>query len=756
MTKKLSFFLFILLSVFCMEAQNYSDFWTGYFSYTTVIDLSEGGEVVFAASQNSVFSYDLTANEIKTYSTIEGLAGETITTVHYSPSTRILFIGYFSGLIDLIKPDGTVSTLVAIRDKPVILPSEKTINNFYENGDILYIATGFGISLFDLSKLEFDDSYFIGDNGARLPILQTTIFEEYIYAASPTGGLRRALASAENLIDFKNWETVDAQGWLGVEASETALLGIKSNKTLQRFDGNSFTSLETFSETPKKIKLSGKNLVLTFQKEIAIYNTEGVLRSKIGELPQYPDVYNAALTLDGQVYLGTGQNGLLISSLNSPDEVLKVVPNGPLRNDPFTIEATPGELWVAYGDYSDAFNPYPLKQRGISKLNKDGWLNIPFSELLGANNITNITINPENSSQVFMSSYNSGLLEIVDNVAVQLYDESNSGLSDIPVNPTDVRINGADFDRQGNLWMTNSLVKNGLAIKTGNAIQGISVEEVLPDFDQVNGYTQVVVDKLGSVYFGSSNRGLIGYDPDSNTFARLNVERSNLPSNIIFSLAIDANGSLWIGTSAGLRILSNPSQMFDNPEVQTRPIIIEENGIAVELLSEQVIRAIAIDGNNNKWIGTVSSGAFNFSANGQETLQQFSTRNSPLPSNNIQDITIDEASGEVFFATPLGLVSFRGNAVAAQENLEKARVFPNPVRPGFNTNVTIDGLTENANVKITDLNGNLVYEEVSKGGSILWDTTAFGKYRVASGVYFILITGEDALETKIVKLMIIR
>ncbi|MDP5043629.1 MAG: T9SS type A sorting domain-containing protein, partial [Leeuwenhoekiella sp.] len=134
----------------------------------------------------------------------------------------------------------------------------------------------------------------------------------------------------------------------------------------------------------------------------------------------------------------------------------------------------------------------------------------------------------------------------------------------------------------------------------------------------------------------------------------------------------------------------------------------------------------------------------------------FNRRNSPLPSDNIQDITIDDASGEVFFATPLGLVSFRGNAVAPEETLDNARVYPNPVRPGFNGLVTVDGLIENANIKITDLNGNLVYEEVSEGGSIQWDTTAFGKYRVASGVYFILITGEDASETKIVKLMIIR
>ena len=78
------------------------------------------------------------------------------------------------------------------------------------------------------------------------------------------------------------------------------------------------------------------------------------------------------------------------------------------------------------------------------------------------------------------------------------------------------------------------------------------------------------------------------------------------------------------------------------------------------------------------------------------------------------------------------------------------------MRPKYDGMVTIDGLTERANVKITDITGNLVYEQVSEGGSIQWDTTAFGRHKVASGVYMILVTGEDAVETKVAKLMIIR
>ena len=757
MKSRILVLLFLIFHLIQMKAQDYADNWTGYFSYNTITAVAKGDTKIYTAAQNSIFSYELATNKIETLSTINGLTGSAISTLHFSESTGILFVGYVSGVIDIVRPDRSVSTVVAIRDKPVILPSEKIINSFTEFENTLYIATGFGISLFDLARLEFDDSYFIGDNGARLNIIQTAIYDGYIYAASPTGGLRRALATAENLIDFNNWETVNSGNWLGIQTLQNDLFGIKGDQTLQQYEGNTFNTVAAFETVPSLLKASANLLTITFQNKILIYNDAGVLNTSVNTLAEYPDTYNAALAVDGQIYLGTQSNGLLITSETNTTSALQILPDGPLRNDPLNIEAAPGQLWMVYGDYSSTYNPYPLKHRGVSHLTEEnGWYNIPFEDLLNTNSITNITYNPADVSQVFMSSYNAGLLEISEEIPVQLYDETNSGLSDISINPTDVRINGAAFDRNGTLWMTNSLVENALARKTGNQIAGISVADVLPDFDQVNGYSELVIGRLGTIYFGSSNRGLIAYDPNTNSFQLLNAERSNLPSDNVQTLAIDANGTLWIGTTLGLRILINPAQVFENAELQTQPVIIEENGVALELLNDQVIQTITVDGNNNKWIGTVNSGVFQFSSNGKETLQQFDRSNSPLPSNTIQDISIDNASGEVYFATPLGLVSFSGTAVSAQETLENARVFPNPVRPDFNGQVTIDGLTDRANVKITDLNGNLVYEEVSQGGSIQWDTTAFGRYKVRSGVYFILITAEDAVETKIVKLMIIR
>jgi hypothetical protein len=185
-------------------------------------------------------------------------------------------------------------------------------------------------------------------------------------------------------------------------------------------------------------------------------------------------------------------------------------------------------------------------------------------------------------------------------------------------------------------------------------------------------------------------------------------------------------------------------------------IVIQEGDLAQELFYQQTIQDIYVDGSNNKWVSIADAGVFQVSSNGQRTLHRFTKENSPLPSNNVLDIEIDEVSGEVFFATDKGTVSFLGSSTKGSDNLENAYVYPNPVRPEYTGTVKIAGLMDKVNLKITDIEGNLVFETTSQGGTVEWDTTAFGKYKVASGVYMIFISSNDAAETTVKKIMIIR
>ena len=168
------------------------------------------------------------------------------------------------------------------------------------------------------------------------------------------------------------------------------------------------------------------------------------------------------------------------------------------------------------------------------------------------------------------------------------------------------------------------------------------------------------------------------------------------------------------------------------------------------------IKAIAIDGANRKWIGTESSGIYLLSEDGKETIYHFTTDNSPLSSNKIDAITIDEKTGEVFFATDEGILSYRSDATEPVNSFSKIQVFPNPVRPGYEGLITIRGLEENTQVKIVNVSGELVFEGISTGGSLAWNGKNYSNSKVPFGVYYVLCTSEDGIEKIATKVLIVR
>ncbi|MFC7357752.1 two-component regulator propeller domain-containing protein [Jejudonia soesokkakensis] len=757
----------ILLVCFFSEAQNFEDSWTGHFSYASVRSISEGNGKIYAASENAIFIYDISTQEIETISTINGLSGESISSLYYSETFGLLFIGYETGLIEVvIDGEENVLTVVDILDKPTIPPNEKNINHFNEYEGNLYIAAEFGISVYDLSALEFGDTYFIGNGGARLNITQTAIDEEFIYASSTNGGLRRAVVENDNLIDFNQWQLVTGGNLIGVqEIAGELFIANSANQILQKNGNtNAFTTVANFgNETIVDFNVKNNLLNITTSTSIQAYNSIFQLQDSVTTLVEFEDTYLSGIALNNAFYIGTLQNGLLQVPFGNID-AFQILPNGPVDNNTFSIDATPGQLWAVFGDVSVTFNPFPLTRRGISNLQGDSWVNITYEELsetLGkdANDLVNVAINPENPSEVYISSFNKGLLRIEDQVPTILYDDSNSPLESF-TSELDIRIFGSDYDREGNLWFVQSRIDEALLrLNPSGQFQKVDLSPIIEDPSSELALTELSISREGFVFFGAVDSGVIGYNPQTGDFNKIAREpgNGNLPTNNVRALTFDNNNRLWIGTLQGIRVFFNVGGFFeDDASIESQEIIIEENGIGQEFLFDISITDIEVDGSNNKWISTATSGVFYVSPNAQETLLRFTKDNSPLPSNNVQDIAIDSESGVVYFATNQGLVAYRGSATAPSENLENVRAFPNPVRPGFTGNVTIDGLTEDANIKITDLEGNLVFETTSEGGSVLWDTTAFGRYKVRSGVYFVLITSEDALETKVSKIMIIR
>ena len=762
-------YFFSIISIFLFStvgiAQN--QLWKGYFSYNEVRDLAESPNRLFAACETAIFSKNRTTNDIKTLNTVDGLSGQTISTVYHSTQYNRTFIGHENGLLVMVnEATDAIQLLVGIRDQTGgIPPNKKKINHIYEHEDKLYLSCDFGLVEFELSNMTFGDTFYISPIGGQTEILEITVLNNEIYAVTLNFGVKKASLANPNLIDFSVWEVFNSDFWTKIVTFNNQLVLINANNRVFRFNGSAALEILNLGQVGLDLRSRETNLIVTTAARVFVLNESfaQLLSIQNSTIPDIDSNFSCATSIGSTIYIGTLNNGVIETSLQNPTSFEALLPQGPSRNNIFSLTVTPKQtLWATYGDYTQFNNPYPLDEFGISKFTENTWLNIPYEELLNAKSIVRITVNPTNENEIYASSYFSGLLKLEEDVATVLYTTTNSSLESLvdPGNPSygpDIRVEQSAYDRNGNLWMSNGLIANMFKVRRANGQwQSYSASNVISGFTSNN---RMVVDKNNTKWLATLDEGLLAFNENNNNKLLKIADGSNegnLPSSSVQALAIDNRNQLWIGTRKGLRVLSSVDRFINQDEITTSSIIINDEGLAQELLFNQFITDIAVDGSNQKWIGTADSGVFLFSSNGQETIYHFTITNSPLPSNVINDIEINGVTGEVFIATAKGMISFKGTATSSSDSLADAFVYPNPVRPGFEGTVKISGLISKANVKITDIEGNLVHEEISEGGTIEWDTWAFGKYRVASGVYMIFISSDDALDTTVKKVMIIR
>lgn len=760
--------IFTFLCCFGLQAQ-FNKSWKGYFSYNQIADLSAGTSKMVIASENALMVYDLISGNLKTINTVDGLSGLSITAVYYSQSLKKILIGYENGLMIVYnEADGSLLNVVDIINKS-IPQNVKRINHFMEVNGTIYLSCDFGMVQYNLNTLQFGDTYFIGPGGTQISIAQSAVYNGRIYAASKTHGIFSADLNNPNLNDYNQWLNLTSAGYTAVEKVANNLIAVTTGGNLQRWQGSSFGPLSQLPEAAVDVRGDEQHLLISTPNHLLVYNANLGLEADISgsQLTTAASTFTGAALVGDRLFVGTQQNGVFNKTLTETS-FESITPDGPLRNNVFAITATANHLWAVYGGYDIDYNPYNffgvgLPKYGISKLTKSGWLNIPAESVLDARSLSRITVNPNNEKQVFVSSYYSGMLKLENDIPALLYNVANTapnGLQTVPGQvPDDIRVNGSVFDSQGNLWMNNSMVAKGLKVlKANGQWQSYDMQDIAASIPQLK-MGRMIIDKNGTKWMATWRDGIIGFNEKyNNRFKSISnsADGGNLPSFDARALAVDNRNQLWIGTLNGLRVLSSVDSFLSNDVLRTSPIIIIEDGLAQELLYEQSISDIFVDGANNKWIATVDSGVFYVSSDGQKTIYHFTTANSPLPSNNVNDIEANPVTGEVFFATVKGMVSFKGTATEAKDNLSSVYVYPNPVRPEYTGTVKVSGLTDKAHVKITDIEGNLVHEVITEGGTIEWDTTAFGRYRVASGVYMVFVSSEDGSDTTVKKVMIVR
>jgi hypothetical protein len=757
----LVFFAFL---IFQNSVSQSNQLWKGYFSYFDIRDVSEGNNTIFAASQNALIKKNETSGDLKVINTIDGLSGEFITAVYHSKSINKTIIGYETGLISVRNDaDGSVIKIVDIISKQ-IPTNVKKINHFMEYQGIIYVSCDFGIVQYNLNTLVFGDTYLIGDGGAQLKVNQSAVFEGNIYAAT-ANGMRKASVTNPNLIDFNQWTTLNNTNWVGIETFGANLLAVNNIGNVQKIVASVFVNVNTLPQAPKDFRSSGDYLIATTQNHIYVYNSNlALLRDIVStQVPETTDLkFSCATIVDSSIYFGTQENGLYKTTVSNSAVFENLSPDGPLRNNIFRLKKTPTSMWAVFGGYGFDYAPQNYQngptQYGISKLKENKWLNIPYSKVLGAKSLSSVTVDPDNENIVYVSSYFSGLLKLENDIPKNLFDETNTGPNGLQRRFGFLNLSATTFDKNKKLWMGTSIIENSPlnSLSSNGTWQKYDTQNKIPQSSE-NRYNDVLIDKNNTKWFVTF-LGLIAFNEETNKLLLVKDISGSGSARVgdIRAAAIDTRNQIWLGTSNGLRVVQSVDEFINSEEVTSNNIIIEEDGLAQELFFELLIFDIAVDGANNKWIATDNSGVFQISPNGQKTLNHFTVLNSPLPSNTVNDIEIDNQTGEVFFATENGTISYKGTATSAEENLDNVYIYPNPVRPEYEGTVKISGLLDKATVKITDIGGNLVHEATSEGGTIEWDTKAFGKYKVASGVYMVFISANDGIETKTKKVMIVR
>lgn len=753
--KKLLPYLFLCFTLFSFSQRK---LWKGYFSYNEITDVCVSDTKIYSSTKNSVFNKDVTTNILTTFTSVEDVKSDEITAIFHTSNNHTL-VGNKNGLIVLIKPDGsTLDKVDIITDVPVPANSKK-INDFYEFNGKIYVSTKYGISVIKLSNFEFESSFYIGSAGEFIDVLQTTILNGEIFAVTRTQGIKKATLSNPFLYDFSQWSVFNSGNWTSLITFNNQLVATDTGTNIYKFVGNTPQVFGNHYTAPLKLRTDGEYLTFTGEYSVNVYNSSLMLVASTFQVTGVSELLTSAITKNDKLYIGTARNGLYEAPLASSLVFTNISPNGPIEDYAFKVTKTTNDLWVTHGAYDRTYDPN-MKLQGISIFNKNnGWDKIPSTGVLGAVSLAATVENPRNSSEVFVASGHSGLLKFTNKANPVLYNQTNFLESLVDPNPNyiSVRINGMKYDKDGNLWLTNAKVNNGIKVlRNNNTWQSYNLSTVIQNPKGLH-YGNIDIDKNGTKWVATYGGGVIAFNEKyNNKFIVINEENGNLPSNDVRCVAVDNRNQLWVGTFKGLRILNSVDRFISENELSTTNIVIQEGDLAQELFYQQVIQDIKVDGSNNKWVAIADAGVFQVSPNGQTTLRRFTKENSPLPSNNVLDIEIDEVSGEVFFATDKGLVSYLGTSTRGDENLENVYAYPNPVRPGYSGTVKISGLMDKVNLKITDIEGNLVFETTSSGGTVEWDTTAFGKYKVASGVYMVFVTSSDAAETTVKKIMVIR
>ncbi|MBK7872586.1 MAG: hypothetical protein IPJ74_18845 [Saprospiraceae bacterium] len=751
--------------------------WTSHLPYVLGQWVTQSDERVYYATDWSVISFDKTERSTDYLSTVEGLSNTGIRLIKYVEGSDVLIIVYNNSVIDLVKPN-EIFTLNQIRNFQGIVGEKVIYDIAVENDSTVYLAANYGVSKLNIRSNQFTFTTFTG-----IDTRSARVFEGNLYIATDDGIYRTSLNNP-NIADITTWQELEAQqGFPFAYASGSMAifqdaLYFSINDTLFRFKEEKLEKV--YFEQGFRLQFltaEGAHLLAGYRcvsgcarGKILYFNADdsfGALATDCVGIPNY-----AVEDAQGRVWIGDYfREFRMVNSVTDPNCETTVI-NSPYSEFSREMTVYKNQLWLATGGVNQTFS-YVFRDHGFASLIEGQWTiynRFTKRELQGESlpdagddlfDFLTIAVHPDNG-KVYAGSFFEGLIE-VDGDKLTLFNEKNSSLGNAVGDAARTRISGLAFDEDNNLWISNHTADRPISVLQNNG----EWKSFRPSCG-VTEIHQVTVDQSGFKWFvtTSSSVGVMVFDegdienPADDRCRVFNQNNSNLPTNVTNCLTVDLDGDVWVGTAQGIVIFECGGSAFD-PQCLGTLRVVELDGFGAYLLETQEIQAIAVDGANRKWIGT-KTGVFVLSPSGEEQIARFTTDNSPLFDNNITDIAINQETGEVFIGTDKGIISYKSDAVVGGRlNKVNVEVFPNPVRPEHTGPIAIRGLARDANVKITDVAGRLVYETQALGGQAIWDGNDYNGRRAATGVYLVFSTtnaryaGFDKPDAVVAKIVIV-
>ena len=737
------------------------------------IDIAIVDNTVFTAFTNGVYIYNNDTQEEELLTDINGLSDIDISSIYYDSIDDVVLVGYENGNIDKITSDN-IYNIPAI--KLAQIPNSKRINRFQRSGDFIYVATDFCVSKLDIVKDEIKDTYYPTDG--NYPILDLSFSNDTIFALS-SSMLKYGLLSNPALPDVSQWE-IDNRLPVLTENTYTEIELFQGKQfILFKQEGYGLDSVfylddngvELLTDVPFSLEINSMNILT--ESSFAVNMDGGIYI--YDELLINPASYNSANMYTWISPLRTARNSAGIWSADRTKGLFlftsaigykKYPIVGPYNRDFYSMDWQNDKLAIASGRLSGKLPSF--SKNGIHLFEEESWnfhnvTNVQAWENKNIWDFVDVAVNPTNTNQVAAASYSEEPLSVFDNDSVTLYKDNNSTLEFTEIGNGWALVSSVTYDVDGNLWALNGYTEKPLNVmdvdgQWANFDCGVSARNIYT--------TKMITDFNNHIWFASEH-GLFGYNhngsisddsDDESIHLSTGSNSGNLPSDNVTAIAPDFDGEIWIGTDAGFAILYNASNAFgSNPgDFDAQRVKVSFEGNVEYVLGNTHITDIEVDGGNRKWIGTANAGVLLLSPDGSEIIEQFTSENSPLISNNVFDLKLDHTNGELYIITDKGLVSYRTNASYEDPTYESFVIFPNPVRPGFSGPVTIQGIRYNSDVKITDAAGNLVFKTTSNGGTATWNCNSINGDSVTTGVYFIWTATNDGKDKKVGKVLVIR